>query len=110
MSKEVVKLKQDEVKVPSGKVIKIKEMSIDEIDFCNDIPSFVYGDDGEIASVKGIARSRTAWLRRGIKGGDFDDFKCNNKGLVEDSVIKQLTESDKNALMTKIQEYQRLGE
>tara|TARA_R110000851_G_scaffold116032_1_gene242099 strand:+ start:245 stop:577 length:333 start_codon:yes stop_codon:yes gene_type:complete len=110
MSKEVVKLKQNEVKVPSGKVIKIKEMSIDEVDFCNDIPSFVYGDDGEISSIKGISKSRTAWLRRGIKGGDFNNFKASSKGLAEDSVLRQLDEEDKNFLMTKIQEFQRLGE
>jgi hypothetical protein len=110
MSKETVKLKQDEVKVPSGKIVKLKEMSIDEVDFCNDIPSFVYGDDGEISSIKNISKSRTAWLRRGIKGGDFNGFKTTTKGLVEDSVLKQLDEADRNFLMTKIQEFQRLGE
>ena len=115
MSKVVEKLnaealKVDEVKLSNGKIVKIKEMSIDEVDFCNDIPSFIYGDDGEVASVKGIAKSRTAWLRRGIKGGDFDKFSVDKKGCVVDSVLKQLAEVDKNTLMTKIQEYQRLGE
>ena len=98
------------VELSTGRKIKLKDMSIDEIDFCQDIPSVVYGDDGEVQTVKGISKSRTAWIRRGLEGGDFKNFSLDLKGLVEDASIKELTESEKNELMQLIQGYQNMGE
>tara|TARA_Y100001963_G_scaffold19104_1_gene24148 strand:- start:14957 stop:15265 length:309 start_codon:yes stop_codon:yes gene_type:complete len=97
------------VELSSGKKIKLKEMSIDDIDFCSDMTEVVY-NDGEVTTVKGVSRSRTAWLRRGIAGGDFKNFSLNAKGLVGDTALKELNEAEKNELMTLIQEYQSLGE
>ena len=56
-----------------------------------------------------MAKARTAWLRRGIKGGDFSSFKMNGD-IVADSVIKQLNDDEKNELSIAIQDFQRLGE
>ena len=98
------------VELASGRKIELKEMSVDEVDFCSDIAEVVYDDIGEVSTVKGISRSRTAWLRRGIAGGDFNDFSINGKGLVEDTVLKELNEAEKNELMVLIQGYQSLGE
>ena len=98
------------VELKSGRKIQLKEMSIDEVDFCSDIAEIIYNEAGEVSTVKGVSKSRTAWLRRGIAGGDFKDFSLNGKGLVGDSVIKELNEAEKNELMSLIQGYQSLGE
>ena len=102
MSKKIVELK-------SKKKIELREMSIDEVDFCNDLAVMKY-EDGEISHISGLSKTRTAWLRRGIKGGDFKAFKTGADGYPEDSVLKQLTESEKNELAILVQEYQNLGE
>ena len=102
MSKKTVELK-------SKRKIDLKEMSIDEVDFCNDLAVMKY-DGGEISHISGLSKTRTAWLRRGIKGGDFEPFKTGTDGYPEDSVLKQLTEAEKNELVQLVQEYQSLGE
>ena len=107
--KEQVK-NSSKVTLKSGRNVKLREMSIDDVDLCSDVSEIVYNEDGEIRTVRGISKSRTAWIRRGIAGGDFKDFSINGKGLVEDSALKELDESEKNELMVKIQGYQSLGE
>ena len=102
MSKKIVELK-------SKKKIELKEMTLDEVDFCNDLSVMKY-DNGEISHISGLSRTRTAWLRRGIKGGAFKAFKTGVDGYPEDSVLKQLTEEEKNELVQLVQEYQNLGE
>ena len=98
------------VELKSGRKIQLKDMSIDDVDFCSDIAEILYNDAGEVSTVRGVSKSRTAWLRRGIAGGDFKDFSLNGKGLVGDSVLKELNEAEKNELMGMIQGYQSLGE
>ena len=102
MSKKTVELK-------SKRKVDLKEMSIDEVDFCNAL-AVMKMDGGEISHISGLSKTRTAWLRRGIKGGDFKPFKAGEDGYPEDSVLKQLTEVEKNELVQLVQEYQRLGE
>jgi|TARA_Y100000310_G_C20468652_1_gene708904 hypothetical protein len=84
-----------EVKLSSGKKVKVVEMSVDDIDFCNDIPEII--QEGENTIIRNLSRARTAWLRRGIEGCD-------------DKFIKSLSEQDKTELSLKVQEYQGLGE
>tara|TARA_Y100000310_G_scaffold254853_1_gene262040 strand:- start:3715 stop:4023 length:309 start_codon:yes stop_codon:yes gene_type:complete len=102
MSKKIVELK-------SKKKIELKEMSIDEVDFCNDLAVMKY-EKGEMSHLSGLSKTRTAWLRRGIKGGDFSAFKTDTNGYPTDSVLKQLSETEKNELVQLVQEYQDLGE
>ena len=102
MSKKTVELK-------SKKKIELREMTIDEVDFCNDLSVLIY-ENGEVSHVSGLSKTRTAWLRRGIKGGDFKEFKTGIDGYPEDSVLKQLTEEEKNELVKLVQEHQSLGE
>ena len=102
MSKKTVELK-------SKRKVDLKEMSIDEVDFCNDLAVMKY-EDGEISHISGLSRTRTAWLRRGIKSGDFKTFKTGADGYPEDSVLKELTEEEKNELVQLVQGYQSLGE
>ena len=97
------------VELSSKKKVELREMSIDNIDICNDMTILKTDDKGETYIV-GLSKARTAWLRRGIAGGDFKSFKLDSDGLVPDSVIKQLSDIDKNELVIKIQEYQSLGE
>ena len=111
MSEKVAQAKsKSNITLKTGRNIKLKEMSIDDVDFCSDIAQIVYDDAGEISAVRGVSRSRTAWLRRGIAGGAFNDFSINGKGLVEDTVLKELNEAEKNELMVLIQGHQSLGE
>ena len=98
------------VELKTGRKIQLKEMSIDDVDFCSDIAEIIYNDAGEVATVRGVSKSRTAWLRRGIDGGDFKEFSLSAKGLVGDTVLKELNEAEKNELMGLIQGYQSLGE
>tara|TARA_R100001086_G_scaffold186630_3_gene104792 strand:- start:7131 stop:7385 length:255 start_codon:yes stop_codon:yes gene_type:complete len=84
------------MKLSTGKEVKLKEMSIDDIDSCNDIPQMVYKDN-EIVSITNLAKARTAWIRKGVEGAD-------------DKFIRSLSEEDKNELSFAVQEYQRLGE
>ena len=98
------------VELSSGRKIELKEMSIDDVDLCSDIAEIIYNEAGEVSTVRGVSKSRTAWLRRGIAGGDFKDFSLNGKGLVGDTVLKELNDAEKNELMNLIQGYQSLGE
>ena len=102
MSKKIVELK-------SKKKIELREMGLDEVDFCNDLAVMKY-ENGEISHISGLSKTRTAWLRRGIVGGDFKSFKTDADGYPEDSVLKQLSEDEKNELVQLVQEYQSLGE
>ena len=102
MSKKIVELK-------SKKKIELREMSLDEVDFCNDLAVMKY-ENGKVSHISGLSKTRTAWLRRGIKGGDFKAFKTGTDGYPEDSVLKQLNEEEKNELVQLVQEYQSLGE
>jgi hypothetical protein len=78
------------------KVIKLKEMSIDDIDFCNDLPQMRYEND-QVVSITNLSKARTSWIRKGVDGSD-------------DKFIKSLTEDEKNTISLAVQEYQRLGE
>ena len=98
------------VELSSGRKIQLKEMSVDEVDFCQDIAQIVYNEEGEVSTVRGVSKSRTAWIRRGLAGGDFKDFSLDVKGLTEDSAIKEMNEVEKNELMQLIQGYQNMGE
>lgn len=97
------------VELKSKRKVELKEMSIDEIDFCQDIAVMKY-ENGEISHVSGLSKTRTAWLRRGIAGGDFKSFKVDSNNCIEDSVLKQLNEEEKNELVQLVQDYQNLGE
>ena len=80
----------------SERKVKIIEMSVDDIDFCNDMPQMRYEND-QIVAITNLSKARTAWIRKGIEGAD-------------DKFIKSLTEEEKNESSLAIQEYQRLGE
>ena len=78
------------------KSVKIREMSVDDIDYCNDVPQMRYEGD-EVVAITNLSKARTAWIRRGVDGCD-------------DKFIKSLSDDEKSELALMIQEYQRLGE
>ena len=84
-----------ELKIKDKKV-KIREMSVDDIDFCNDVPQMRYEGD-QVVAITNLSKARTSWIRRGVEGAD-------------DKFIKSLSEDEKNELSLAVQEYQRLGE
>ena len=102
MSKKIVELK-------SKKKVELREMTLDEVDYCNDLAVMKY-EEGELSHISGLSKTRTAWIRRGIKGGDFKSYKTDVDGYPADSVLKQLNEEEKNELVKLVQEYQNMGE
>mgnify|MGYP003663311986 FL=1 len=78
------------------KSVKLKEMSVDDIDFCNDVPQMRYEGD-QVVAITNLSKARTSWIRRGVEGAD-------------DKFIKSLSEDEKNELSLAVQEFQRLGE
>jgi len=97
MAKKIVELK-------SKKKVELVEMSIDDVDYCNDLTILQTGENGK-PYIVGMSKARTAWLRRGIKGK-----KDPITGFVADSVLKGFSEDDKNELLPLIQGHQNLGE
>ena len=95
-----------EKKLKSKRKVILKEMSIDDMDHCNDLQHICQESDGGI-SIYGLNKSNTAWIRKGLSGGDF---KIVINGVVPDSVIRELNETEKIELVGLIKEYNNLGE
>ena len=53
-------------------------------------------------TVKNINKAKTAWIREGLGGGDFEDWKPNG-GMPPDAVLKQLTIEEQVDLHKTIQ-------
>jgi len=97
-----------EKKLKSGRRVKIKSMSVDQIDECTDIPEVIF-EGGTIKTILNSSKARTQWIRYGLAGGDFKDYK-EESGVVVDAVIKQMNLEEKDELMVIIQNAQVLGE
>mgnify|MGYP003968421569 CR=1 FL=1 len=97
------------VKLTTGKSVDIREMSLDEMDLCKDMVVIRYHDD-DTYSTTGLSKAKTAWLRRGIVGGDFKGFKSGSDGFPIDSVLTQLSEDEGMELLNHIRGYQNVGE
>ena len=94
-----------EKKLKSKRKVILKEMSIDDMDHCNDMLRLGVDKDGYYQ--QGINKMQTAWIRKGLSGGDF---KIAINGVVPDSVIRELNETEKIELVGLIKEYNNLGE
>lgn len=98
-----------EISLSSGRKVKVKELTIDEMDDCKDIARIIF-DGNELKSITGVNKARTNWLRKGIYGGDFKSWKGGNGKSIPDTALKEMTQEESDECMTKIQETQRLGE
>ena len=90
-----------EKKLKSGRVVKIREIGIDLIDELKDIPE-IYFVGEEQKTIRNINKAQTAWIRNGLKGGDFEGWKPNG-GMTPVSVIRQLTTEERTELVDLIQ-------
>ena len=97
-----------EKKLKSGRKVQIKSMTVDQMDECTDIPEILFSD-GAISTIKNSSKARTQWIRYGLGGGDFKNYKEVNNQPTDD-VIKQMTLAEKDELMSHIQDAQTLGE
>ena len=95
-----------EKKLKSKRKVILKEMSIDDMDNCNYLQHICQESDGGI-SIYGLNKSNTAWIRKGLSGGDF---KVAINGVIPDSVIKELSVTEKTELVELIREYITMGE
>ena len=87
-----------EIKLKSGKKIKLKDVSIDERDEMLDSVQYDYTDGGEVLGVKMMHSTMTKWIRLGVDGDTSDKF------------IKKLTFEDKTNIFSKLQEELLSGE
>ncbi len=93
----------------TGRNVIIRDISIDDIDEIEDITQVVM-ENGVPVSIKGLARQRTAWLRSGLAGGDFEDWgKKPNGSIPPDEVLKQLSHSEKEECIVLIKESQHIN-
>ena len=91
-------------KLKSGRKVQIKELTEDQIADLKDIPEIYFIGDQE-RTIRNTNKANLAWLRCGIGGGDFDDWKPN--GIAPpDHVLKQLTETERLEIIGLIQECQ----
>ena len=93
-----------EKKLKSGRKVQIKDLTEDQIADLKDIPEIYFIGEQE-RTIRNTNRANLAWLRCGIGGGDFDDWKPN--GIAPpDNVLKQLTANERLELVGLIQECQ----
>tara|TARA_Y100000004_G_C8844122_1_gene381828 strand:+ start:601 stop:882 length:282 start_codon:yes stop_codon:yes gene_type:complete len=87
-----------EIKLKSGKKIKLKDVSIDERDEMMDSVQYDYTDKGEIAGVKMMHSTMTKWIRIGVDGDTSDEF------------LKTLSLQDKTEIFAEMQNFYLVGE
>jgi len=95
-----------EKKLSTGIKVLIKDLGEDQIASLKDIMVFASYPDGS-SSVKNVNKHRLAWIREGLSG--LGDWKAKNGEIVEDQLLKTLTEKEKDELFTLIQEAQVLN-
>ena len=87
-----------EIKLKSGKKLKLKDVSIDERDEMLDAVSYEYKEDGDVQGVKMMHSTMTKWIRIGVDGDTSDKF------------LKTLTLQDRIEIFTEMQSYYLVGE
>ena len=93
-----------EKKLKSGRKVQIKDLTEDQIADLKDIPEIYFIGDQE-RTIRNTNKANLAWLRCGIGGGDFDDWKPNGVAPPDD-VLKQLTDDERLELVVLIQKCQ----
>ena len=91
----------------SGRKVRIKSLSIDDMDNCRDTQKLIFKNGSTI--IVDTNKARTMWIRKALGGGDFKNFKTDN-GEPTDETLKQLSNSEMDELVKIIQEVNTLGE
>ena len=87
-----------EIKLKSGKKIKLKDVSIDDRDEMLDSVEYKYDAKGNAKGMKMMNTTMTKWIRVGVDGDTSDKF------------LKSLTLGDRTEIFIKMQEYLMVGE
>ena len=87
-----------EIKLESGKKIKLKDVSIDERDEMLDSVQYEIKEDGSVGQIKMMHSTMTKWIRIGVDGDTSDKY------------IKSLTLEERIEIFTKMQEEYLVGE
>jgi hypothetical protein len=87
-----------EIKLESGKKVKIKKLTIDEKDILLDSCKFLYGENGEVKGMEAMHSTMTKFLRTSLDGD------------VSDTLLESFTFTDKVAVFEKIQALLLKGE
>ena len=90
-----------EKKLESGRKVQIKELSDDQIADLKDIPQIYFIGEQE-RTMRNTNKGHLAWLRCGLGGGEFNDWKPNGVAP-PDHVLKQLTKEERAELVLLIQ-------
>ena len=95
-----------EKKLSTGKKVLIRDLGEDKVVELRDIMEFVSYPNGS-STVKNVHKHRLAWIREGLNG--LGDWKAKNGEIIEDKLLKTLTEKEKDELFKFIQEAQVLN-
>ena len=87
-----------EIKLKSGKKVKLKDVSIDERDEMLDSVQYEIKEDGSVGQIKMMHSTMTKWIRIGVDGDTSDKY------------IKSLTLEERIEIFTKMQEEYLVGE
>ena len=99
-------INKTETKLSSGRVVVIKEIPIDIIDELRDIPEIYFVGDQQ-KTIRNVNKAQTAWIRNGLGGGDFENWKPNGS-ITPDNVLRQLSDTERVELVALIQKEQQL--
>ena len=87
-----------EMKLKSGKKIKLKDVSIDERDEMLDSVQYQYDEKGSPKGMKMMNTTMTKWIRVGVDGDTSDKF------------LKSLSLEDRTEIFIEMQKYLMVGE
>ena len=86
------------IKLKTGRKLKIKDVSLDERDEMLDSVEYQIDSKGNVQGVKMMNTTVTKWLRMGINGDTSDDF------------LKTLTMEERTEIFLKVQSNIMVGE
>jgi len=87
-----------EIKLETGRKLKLKDVSLDERDELLDSVDYKLDSKGNIKGVQMMNTTITKWLRIGLDGDTSDDF------------LKSLTFEERTEIFLKMQETLLVGE
>ena len=87
-----------EIKLDSGRKLKLKDVSLDERDELIDSVEYSFDKKGKVQNVKMMNTTITKWLRLGLDGDTSDEF------------LKSLTFEERTEIFLKMQERLLVGE
>ena len=87
-----------EIKLDSGRKLKLKDVSLDERDELLDSVEYSFDKKGKVQNVKMMNTTITKWLRLGLDGDTSDEF------------LKSLTFEERTEIFLKMQDIILVGE